>query len=310
MILTTITIITRNRPKVLKDCLDSLTKQVPNQGFKVVVVDNSLGDEETKQLVLSYRDSLSVSYFVESKVGIPFARNKAIKESKTPIIAFLDDDCIVQKNWLYSVELYFKFSKNASILVGRTFPKEKTISSLVEYWYYCRFFESNVIRNRDLVKLKSGLIIDFKNAAFRREIFSEHLFSSDTPFGDVGDEDIEIGMRLFKESKLRNKSIFFNRHMVVYHKYSESLYRLFYRNFWNGYSNFIIEREKGFHLKNAIHIFSNSFRSNIETYFVSRLQKVLVYFFIVVYPFFSRIGRLYSLFTLYFSRDILIPQRK
>ena len=98
-------IVTLNRAESLKETLTSLVKQ-SRQPDEVIVVDNGSRDN-TKELTLSFSDRLNIKYIYEGQRGIPYARNTGIRNATTDIIAFIDDDCVADKNWLKYLEIPF-----------------------------------------------------------------------------------------------------------------------------------------------------------------------------------------------------------
>lgn len=94
----TVLIPTKNREKLLKNCLESLFSQSikPNQ----IIIVNDGSSDGTK----SFLDSLSAKYdFVnvinrEKSGGVNVARNEGIKINKSKWIAFLDDDDFFVEN--------------------------------------------------------------------------------------------------------------------------------------------------------------------------------------------------------------------
>ena len=113
-----VVVITFNRCESLRETLESLTMQtrLPNE---VVVVDNNSKDK-TLDVTLSFRDKLPVKYIMESKRGIPFARNTGIKNCKGDIIAFIDDDCMAIPQWLELIEKHFIRDPYIGIVGGET----------------------------------------------------------------------------------------------------------------------------------------------------------------------------------------------
>lgn len=90
-----VAICTRNRPTELKECLEHVSVLTP-RADEVIVVDNSSGDRETEHLAKEF----GARYIVESAPGLSRARNKALAESRCDIVAYLDDDCIPEEDWL------------------------------------------------------------------------------------------------------------------------------------------------------------------------------------------------------------------
>ena len=94
----TVAICTKDRPENLARCLDSLLKlRSSNSYFEVLIVDNAPSSDRTKELVATLPN---VNYVREPKAGLDFARNRAIQEATGEILAYLDDDVTVDRQWL------------------------------------------------------------------------------------------------------------------------------------------------------------------------------------------------------------------
>ena len=91
----TLVICTRDRPTLLGKCLESVAALRPPPD-DVLVVDNSEGNEETESIARRF----SVHYTVETTPGLSRARNRGMVESKTEIVAYLDDDATPDEHWL------------------------------------------------------------------------------------------------------------------------------------------------------------------------------------------------------------------
>jgi glycosyltransferase involved in cell wall biosynthesis len=101
-----ICVCTYNRAHVLAHCLESLTNLEVPAGCEaeILVIDNNSVDN-TKEVVDCYsrRSPIAVFYFYEPQQGLSAARNRAIKEACGDYLGFLDDECVVQTNWLQIV---------------------------------------------------------------------------------------------------------------------------------------------------------------------------------------------------------------
>lgn len=91
----TVVICTRNRPALLQKCLSAVAnlRPAPNQ---VLVIDNSEGDDDTRKVAQDY----GARYIVEPRPGLSRARNRALTECDTDVLAYLDDDAIPAPDWL------------------------------------------------------------------------------------------------------------------------------------------------------------------------------------------------------------------
>lgn len=96
-----IIICTFKRPELLNECLTSFTQQtyLPSN-IEFLVIDNS-GDTATKEIVSAFQTSLpEIKYLVENKIGLSFARNRGIVESKNDWICYTDDDAKVHADFI------------------------------------------------------------------------------------------------------------------------------------------------------------------------------------------------------------------
>jgi len=111
-----IVIATRNRAESLRDTLASLTRQ-SRKPDEVVVVDNASGDH-TRDVALSFVDRLNLKYVYEATRGIPHARNAGIQNSSGDIVAFIDDDCVADEDWLRQLEIPFVKDPHIGVVGG------------------------------------------------------------------------------------------------------------------------------------------------------------------------------------------------
>lgn len=91
----TIAVCTRNRPVLLQKCLAAVSRLNPGPK-EVLVIDNSEGNSDTRKVALDY----CARYIVEPARGLCRARNRALAECDTDIVAFLDDDVTPASDWL------------------------------------------------------------------------------------------------------------------------------------------------------------------------------------------------------------------
>ena len=91
----TVVICTRNRPTLLRKCLEAVAHltRVPDE---LIVVDNTSGDKATESLSLEF----AARYIVEPIQGLSRARNRALIEGKSDLVAYLDDDAVPDEQWL------------------------------------------------------------------------------------------------------------------------------------------------------------------------------------------------------------------
>jgi GT2 family glycosyltransferase len=99
-----IIIITCNRPFLLDHCIQRVLDQ-SNQRKEIIVIDSSSNDE-SEELISRYPDIRYV-HVRGQRNNMPQARNEGIQLSTGELIAFIDDDSMVQPGWLDAlVEVY------------------------------------------------------------------------------------------------------------------------------------------------------------------------------------------------------------
>jgi GT2 family glycosyltransferase len=113
---------TYNRATLLAQALAQLNEAAARaeSSVEIIVVDNNSRDD-TKAVVSAASRALPVPvrYVLETKQGLSFARNRGIQVSKGAVIAFTDDDCIVDPDWISALWREFAASPDVAVLGGR-----------------------------------------------------------------------------------------------------------------------------------------------------------------------------------------------
>jgi GT2 family glycosyltransferase len=105
-----VVICTRNRRKALKRCIDSIVNQ-SCQPQEIVVVDDASG-RKTKEAINKIVKNCEIPTKLivnERRKGSAASRNRGIRATKCDVIAFLDDDCSADKNWLDNLLKYYRY---------------------------------------------------------------------------------------------------------------------------------------------------------------------------------------------------------
>jgi GT2 family glycosyltransferase len=118
----TVIVATRERPDGLRACLEALLRlEYPR--YEVVVVDNDPVTTATSQLVAD-RFTPAVRYVRENRRGLASAHNRGLGEVKTDIVAFVDDDVIVDRHWLTGIAEGFAADIGVGCVTGLILPAE------------------------------------------------------------------------------------------------------------------------------------------------------------------------------------------
>ena len=92
-------LVTYNRPKDVKEAVESLLNQSVKP-FEVIVID----DGSAPPMNIDFRrENLKVIRF-DQEVGISNARSYGVNIAKGECIAFTDDDGIAEKNWVEEIQ--------------------------------------------------------------------------------------------------------------------------------------------------------------------------------------------------------------
>ena len=114
--LVSVVIPTYNREGTICDCLDSVCNQTyPN--IEIIVVDDCSTDN-TKEIILNYKDSRVKYYRLQSNSGACVARNKGVELASGDIVAFQDSDDIWHKQKLEKQVHYLLLGKYEFITCG------------------------------------------------------------------------------------------------------------------------------------------------------------------------------------------------
>lgn len=96
----TIAVCTRNRAQLLEGCLRSLARDRSSVERELVVVDNGSTDATRAVVEAAERTTpFPVRYVSEPRPGQSHARNAAVERASGSLIAFTDDDVVVEDGW-------------------------------------------------------------------------------------------------------------------------------------------------------------------------------------------------------------------
>ena len=103
----TVVIATRERPDLLARCLRSVEAlHYPHADVDVVVVDNDPVTDATGELIRQHHAD-RVRYVREPVRGLAAAHNRGLAEARGEIVAFTDDDVVIDPGWLRALAAGF-----------------------------------------------------------------------------------------------------------------------------------------------------------------------------------------------------------
>lgn len=114
---------TYNRSGMLRNAVESVLAQ-ESQKFEIVIVNNnSQDDTETIARALVQEHPGKVHYVMEREQGNAHARNRGVQTARGRIIAFIDDDVTVERDWLASLKNILDKREELSFVGGRVLPQ-------------------------------------------------------------------------------------------------------------------------------------------------------------------------------------------
>jgi glycosyltransferase involved in cell wall biosynthesis len=114
----TVVVCTRNRPELLRRCLTAVQTSIDAAGDEVdasvLVIDNASDDDGPAAVATS----LGVAVVREPVPGLDVARNRAVASSRGDVVAFVDDDVVVEPTWLRTLARTFAAHPDAVAVTG------------------------------------------------------------------------------------------------------------------------------------------------------------------------------------------------
>ena len=216
-----IIICTKDRPLDLMICLKSIFAQSVKPE-EIIIIDSSNSEEKINQLREFIRENDIIKHYAV-KVGLTRARNIGIEKSIGEIIIFVDDDVILDQDYLYQILKIFDTYENVGLVTGnilqadmatRTFPrliKNSFIKEMRNVFFFLFFLH----RYGNGYFLPSGLpryiacnkrikmieCVQGANMAFRRNVLDEFHFDEHFK-GYSFMEDCDISYRVSRKFKV------------------------------------------------------------------------------------------------------------
>ncbi|GAF92689.1 unnamed protein product, partial [marine sediment metagenome] len=118
--LVSVVVPTRNRREVLSRALEALARQT-YEPFEIIVVDDGSTDDTPMLLARFAEQNPSLAFRWlrnEPQRGANPSRNRGVGEARGPFVAFVDDDCIAEPEWLERLLAGF-LSDRVAAVTGR-----------------------------------------------------------------------------------------------------------------------------------------------------------------------------------------------
>lgn len=223
----TVVVATHNRPDQLRGCLDSVFATGYPE-LEVVVVDNAPSTEETRALV--QRSYPGVRYVREDVPGLARAHNRALDLVRTPVVAFTDDDVVVDPGWVRSLVAAFAAGgTDVACVTGLIWPAELETATQASIEGNGAFGKGFARRNYDLrdhrppdplFPYTAGRLGSGANMAFRTRVLRETLGGFDPALGAGAGGRGGDDLAAFADVILAGHSLVYEPAAIVHHRHS------------------------------------------------------------------------------------------
>jgi len=172
-----VVVATHDRPEALQHCLESLLG-TDYPGFEIIVVDNCPESEASAEVVGRFAHA-RVLYVRESVPGLARAHNLGLSYATGSIVAFTDDDVLVDRSWLGAIVDAFGDDPKIGCVTGMIMPAELETPSQawIEQWagfgkglVARRYADTDAPSDDPLFPFTAGAFGSGANMAFRTHV--------------------------------------------------------------------------------------------------------------------------------------------
>jgi glycosyltransferase involved in cell wall biosynthesis len=220
----TVAIPTYNGSSRLPELLERLRNQINTESFswEIIVIDNNSNDN-TAKVVQSYQENWQcpypLKYYFEPQQGAAHARKLAIKEAKSQLIGFLDDDNYPVSTWVFSA---YEFGKNHSLAgayASQIHPQWETeppnnFQRIAPFLAITERGNLPLLYNKsqNLLPPSAGLVV--RRQAWLESVPNHPILTGRVSGNMLTSEDLEVLSYIQKSSW----EIWYNPEMEIYHQ--------------------------------------------------------------------------------------------
>lgn len=210
---------TYNRERYIYNVLQSIAAGGFGD-YEIVLVNNNStdGTESECQRFAKDHPEVAMRYCVEKQQGLSYARNRGIVESQGEVLVYVDDDAVVNREYLQTYADFFNRNKEAVAAGGPITPRYDGCEEPSWMSHYTRQLVTGELnlgtREREFPK---GAFPGGGNAAYRKSVFNE-----------VGLFNVELGRKgnsligaeekdLFDKMTSRGMKFYYLPNAILYH---------------------------------------------------------------------------------------------
>lgn len=225
---------TYNRKRELEKCLNSfLCQDAPLSDFEIIVIDDGSTDD-TEQLFTSSNgwQPLQLVYYKQTRNGVSSARNAGIKIAKGKILAFIDSDCLANKDWIKNIMFYHEKFPDIAAIHGRTEAySNNDYTAITEQKIIDRYLDYLILSNGEHkfintlytcnCSVKTGIFTRLKCS------FSKEMFTG---------QDVDLARQILQ----KGEKIIYIDDIVAKHKNRTNFFSYMRRSFRSGRGEYLL----------------------------------------------------------------------
>ena len=210
-----------NRPDEVQELLQSFVDMDTNLDYEIVIVEDG-SDISSKDMVVSYKDKLKISYYFKPNSGPGDSRNYGMHVAKGNYFIILDSDCILPKNYLN--EVVASLNINYVDCFGGPDAAHDSFTNLQKAINFSMtsFITTGGIRG------KRSSVATFQPRSFNMGI-SKQAFLASGGFGKIHPgEDPDLSIRLWGlgfKTKLIPDAVVYHKRRISWSKFYKQVYK-------------------------------------------------------------------------------------
>jgi glycosyltransferase involved in cell wall biosynthesis len=178
---------TRNRIDLLESLLRGLLAQTASRDrYEIIVVDDGSTDSTPSLLDRYTREHANLRRVRSNGQGPARARNAGLALALGDVVAFTDDDCVPDSNWIEVILEAFHHDRSLAGLEGLTYTTPELVTPLTH----------------QIVITEGGRSFVTCNIAYRRDVLLA-LSGFDDDFETAHNEDVDLAWRVMERGPIR-----------------------------------------------------------------------------------------------------------
>lgn len=225
-------VVTRNRSDVVGRCLRSL-EALDYPRFEVILVDSST-DEATAEIARSQFPA--VNYLRIDSGGLCVARNRGLAAASGEIIAFTDDDAVVDQHWLAEHVAAIRSSEDVACTTGLVLALELRTPAQLWFEESGAFVEGFGRREISLEQREPGSLLPFATGRIGAGVNMAWRAAALRELGDFDlalDETCADDLALFFDALCAGSRIVYEPGAIVFHEHRRTYDELRRQIFWH-----------------------------------------------------------------------------